>query len=377
MMKAILIDDEELALNYLEHQLLNIGDFQIVGKFTDPMIGKREIEKNEIDIVFLDIQTPKLNGIELAEQLLEVKPQLQIVFVTAYERYAIKAFELNALDYVLKPVGKQRLQNTMKRIQSMMEEHTPFSLQKSENLQMSLFQQVTIVDGGQEILLRWRTAKVQQLFLYLVQHRGTVVNKTAIIELLWPELEPEKAYHQLYTAIYHIRKTLAPFSKHFQISNTSEGYKVRLEQTILDVDQFELFVRSDLSLSAETIGEYEQAIALYKGDYLQEHNYIWAESERQRLQLQWVQTAVKVVDWYYANDEWDKAIMLCLDICHRYPLEEEAYFFLMKIFADMGRHSSVHKQYDQLTSVLWNELQEQPNPAITEWYRLWKQKNKE
>ncbi len=49
----------------------------------------------------------------------------------------------------------------------------------------------------------------------------------------------------------------------------------------------------------------------------------------------------------------------------------------MKIFADMGRHSSVHKQYDQLTSVLWNELQEQPNPAITEWYQLWKQKNKE
>ncbi|WP_238351824.1 LytR/AlgR family response regulator transcription factor [Brevibacillus brevis] len=73
-MKAILIDDEELALNYLEYQLLNIGDFEIIGKFTDPMIGKREIEKNEIDIVFLDIQTPKLNGIELAEQLLEVKP---------------------------------------------------------------------------------------------------------------------------------------------------------------------------------------------------------------------------------------------------------------------------------------------------------------
>ncbi|MGF9905254.1 response regulator [Brevibacillus porteri] len=93
-------------------------------------MGKRAIEKNEIDIVFLDIQIPKLNGIELAEQLLEVKPQLQIVFVTAYERYAIKAFELNALDYVLNPVGKQRLQNTMKRIQSMMEEHTTFSLQK-------------------------------------------------------------------------------------------------------------------------------------------------------------------------------------------------------------------------------------------------------
>ncbi|EST52226.1 hypothetical protein T458_26950 [Brevibacillus panacihumi W25] len=82
-MKAILIDDEQLALNYLEHQLVHIADVEIIGKFTDPMVGKRAIEKNEIDIVFLDIQIPKLNGIELAEQLLEMKPQLQIVFVTA------------------------------------------------------------------------------------------------------------------------------------------------------------------------------------------------------------------------------------------------------------------------------------------------------
>jgi len=143
------------------------------------------------------------------------------------------------------------------------------------------------------------------------------------------------------------------------------------------VDQFEQFFRSDLSLSAKTIGEYEQAIALCKGDYLQEHKYIWAESERQRLQLQWVQTALKMVDWYYANDEWDKAMTLCLDICQRYPLEEGAYFYLMKIFADMGRHSSVHMQYEQVKDVLWNELQEHPNQAITEWYHLRKQKNKE
>lgn len=376
-MKAILIDDEQLALNYLEHQLVHIADVEIIGKFTDPMVGKRAIEKNEIDIVFLDIQIPKLNGIELAEQLLEMKPQLQIVFVTAYERYAIKAFELNALDYVLKPVGKQRLQTTMKRIQSRLEDHAALSLQKSEKLHMSLFQQVTIIDGGEEIPLRWRTAKVQQLFLYLVQHRGRAVNKTTIIELLWPELEPEKAYHQLYTAIYHIRKTLAPFEKYFRIANISEGYLLKLEHIILDVDQFEQFFRSDAVLSAETIGEYEQAVALCKGDYLQEHNYVWAESERQRLQLQWVQTALKMVDWYYANEEKDKAITLCLDICQRYPLEEEAYFYLMKIFADMGRHTSVHGQYEQLKNVLQTELQEHPNPAITEWYQRWQQKNKE
>ncbi|WNC14802.1 response regulator [Brevibacillus brevis] len=377
-MRAILIDDEELALNYLEHQLLTIGNIHVIGKFTDPAMGKQAVEKNDVDIVFLDIQIPKLNGIELAEQLLQMKPHLHIVFVTAYERYAIKAFELNALDYVLKPVGKQRLRNTVQRIQSRTDEHAAFPFPKTEKLQMNLFQQVTILAEEQQIIpLRWRTAKVQQLFLYLVQHRGTAVNKTAIIELLWPELEPDNALHQLYTAVYYIRKTLAPFGECFQISNTSEGYLLKLEQISLDVDKFEQFYRSGLLLSAETIGEYEAAIGLCKGDYLQEHNYVWAESERQRLQLQWVQTALKMVDWYYTNDKWDKAMTLCLDICHRYPLEEEAYFYLMKVYDVMGRHSLVHKQYDQLKKVLQKELQVQPNPSITEWFDLWKQKNKE
>ena len=70
-----------------------------------------------MDIVFLDIQIPEINGIELAEQLLEMKPKLSIVFVTAYDNFAIKAFELNALDYILKmPVRKERLLNTVERI---------------------------------------------------------------------------------------------------------------------------------------------------------------------------------------------------------------------------------------------------------------------
>lgn len=54
-MRAILIDDEELALNYLEHQLLTIGNIQVIGKFADPVMGKQAVEKNDVDIVFLDI----------------------------------------------------------------------------------------------------------------------------------------------------------------------------------------------------------------------------------------------------------------------------------------------------------------------------------
>ena len=91
-MKVILIDDEELSLRYLEYLLITIGEFEIVGKYTDPFKGRQAVQEHDIDIVFLDIHIPEWNGIELAETLLEKKPELNVVFITSYEEYAIKAF---------------------------------------------------------------------------------------------------------------------------------------------------------------------------------------------------------------------------------------------------------------------------------------------
>ncbi|MEJ8548359.1 response regulator [Brevibacillus borstelensis] len=374
-MKAILIDDEPMALHFLERQLSGIEDLQIVGKFRDPFVGKQAVETSDVDLVFLDIQIPELNGMKLAEQLLACKPGLHIVFVTAHDDYAIRAFELNALDYVLKPVVRERLLNTVQRIRS---EAPARNIPQAEILKMSLFQQVAIADGeGQPLELRWRTTKVQQLFLYLVQYRGQIVPKTALVDLLWSDLEPGKALQQLYTAVYYIRKTLGPYEKHFTISSTSEGYLMKLEHVQLDVDQFDKFIQSEVAIREDTIQDYESALGLVKGDYLQEHDYVWAESERQRLQAYWVQLSLQVVNWYYSNHQMEKALVRCLDICHRFPLEEEANLLLMKIFAAQGKHVAVHQQYNRIKELLQAELQEQPSPFLGEWYEQWKEDNKE
>src|SRR5699024_8272794 len=111
-MQVILIDDEKLAIDYLEYQLKSVSDFKIIGRYTKPFEGKQAIEQSDVDLVFLDIEIPDLNGIELANKILEKKPNLPIVFVTAYDDYAIEAFELNAIDYILKPVSTSRLSMT-------------------------------------------------------------------------------------------------------------------------------------------------------------------------------------------------------------------------------------------------------------------------
>jgi two-component system LytT family response regulator len=112
-MKTILVDDEKVAIHRLKQSLANYPSIQIMGEATNGAEAVLLINAMHPDLVFLDIQMPGLNGFEVLDQL-EYTPM--IVFVTAYEEYAVKAFEKNSLDYLLKPVEHERLSITLKRI---------------------------------------------------------------------------------------------------------------------------------------------------------------------------------------------------------------------------------------------------------------------
>ncbi|MBP3040222.1 response regulator [Bacillaceae bacterium Marseille-Q3522] len=370
-MKVILVDDEQLALDLLERQLVKMKHIEVVGKYVDPIFAKEKILQEEnVDVIFLDINLPEINGIELAEQLVEKKPDITIVFVTAYNEYAVKAFELNALDYVVKPVRFDRLSKTITRIQ----EHLQFSekrpKQTEKKICMNICKQVTIEDAT----IHWRTTKAQELFLYLLQNRGLLVRKSTLTDLLWPEFPPDKVYSQLYTTIYHVRKTLGQFGKHFHIKNTTEGYILNINNLILDVEEWEKRIQAAPPIGAKTMDLYHKIMSLYTGDYLQEYDYWWAESERQRLKRIWLHTSFQIADWYYKEGDMEMAISWYTKICNKQPEAEEAYFALMKIYAELGNQLLVKRHYDTLKNILMEELNIQPSTYISKWYHEWKKK---
>ncbi|MBL0328630.1 MAG: response regulator transcription factor [Bacteroidetes bacterium] len=112
-MKAILIDDERLARQELKSLLAAYPEIQIVGEANNVETAIESIKQLKPDVIFLDIQMPGKNGFELLEEISGVP---EVVFVTAYDEYAIRAFEVNALDYLLKPVQSNRLAETVKKI---------------------------------------------------------------------------------------------------------------------------------------------------------------------------------------------------------------------------------------------------------------------
>jgi two-component system, LytTR family, response regulator len=112
MIKAIIIDDEPLARTVVREFLKDYPDFQVVAECGDGFAGFKAIQDHSPDFVFLDVQMPKINGFEMLE-LLETKPD--IIFTTAFDEYAIQAFEKNAIDYLLKPFSKERFNQAINK----------------------------------------------------------------------------------------------------------------------------------------------------------------------------------------------------------------------------------------------------------------------
>ncbi len=105
-MRTILVDDEPIALEMLASLLLSYDDIEIVGSYTDPTIALKEIRNTKPQVIFLDIEMGRMNGLEASEAFISVDDTFEIVFITAYSQYAVDAFEVNAIDYLLKPIQK-------------------------------------------------------------------------------------------------------------------------------------------------------------------------------------------------------------------------------------------------------------------------------
>ena len=142
-MKVVIVDDERLARAELTQLLGEYDDVQIIGEAKNVDEATDLLKEKDADVVFLDIQMPEKNGFELLEQLPACP---DVVFVTAYDEYAIKAFEVNALDYLLKPVDPKRLSETLDKLRPRI------SPEKEENSdekpgKLSISDRIFIKDG--------------------------------------------------------------------------------------------------------------------------------------------------------------------------------------------------------------------------------------
>jgi DNA-binding LytR/AlgR family response regulator len=117
MYKVVIVDDEPGALSVLSKMVSEFFNFEVVGEFSSPDNLINEIASLRPDVLFLDIHLGGKSGVDIAKELYNNRCDTQIVFVSAYDRYALKAFEYNIIDYILKPVSRERLQKCIQKIE--------------------------------------------------------------------------------------------------------------------------------------------------------------------------------------------------------------------------------------------------------------------
>ncbi|KEK13411.1 histidine kinase [Lysinibacillus sphaericus] len=377
-MRIVLIDDEYLSITRLKTLLeeSKVPGIEVVGEYTDSLKAMDEIQSLQPSVVFLDIVMPDMDGLALGEKIQELLPDVEIVFTTGFDQYALDAFNLHAVDYLLKPIQISRLEKTLDRLEQINNKHKKSSRNSTI---INLFGGLRVVlPDGQTQILKWRTSKAKELFAYLLNHRDEIIYRDTILELFWPESDRDKASKQLYTAIYTIRQTLKNYGlEGVQISSPllNSGYKLLLEQTVVDVEQWLSSLKALPSLEKSTVDQHEQVFQLYTGDYLGDCDYLWAESEKERLRRLWLHHAQQLSEFYITNENYSAAIKVQETVQALFAGEEENYFILMKLYDLLNNVAAVEEQYLLLKKALQEHLAVEPSEEIENWYKRWKQTN--
>ena len=174
-MNIVIVDDEQIICSGIVKMVQGLRPAANVRGFTDAAEALEYLRSEPADVVFLDIQMPDINGLDLARRIKLLQPHCNVVFVTAYSEYAGEAWELHASGYVLKPVTRERLAEELDELRIQVPENEAFAVRTFGNFE--------VFHNG--VPVKFLYTKTKELFAYLIDRRGAMVSNRELISVLW------------------------------------------------------------------------------------------------------------------------------------------------------------------------------------------------
>jgi two-component SAPR family response regulator len=352
MIKAVLIDDERPALRALEYLLKNYKDIEIAGMFTNPLEAINKMTELNPQVVFLDIDMPQLQGMDAASLILDRCPQTDIVFVTAYDHYAVEAFEMHALDYFLKPVSTERFAKSINRILDKNGSMKP--LPATKKFRITTLGKFQAGWQGEEAI-KLRSEKTRELFAFLLYHAGRQISRDEILEAVWSDVDLPKAVHGLHNGIYYIRKSLQEYGVERNMIKIEGNYLLTLGDVELDSLLFKQNIKA-FKEARNNIEALEKAESLYFADYFEDSGWIWAEPERETLRQQYMDAVLGLAEVYMQTAIFDKAEEILLKAYKINPYMEEVSKLLINLYQQTNRKNRAIKHYRVYEKTLQEDL---------------------
>lgn len=353
-MRVLLIDDEKLALDMLESLLNKIDGIEIVGKYQNPESGLQNIRKEQVDVIFLDINMGSTHGIKFAEKITAEFDNIEIIFVTAYPQFALDAFEVDAMDYLLKPVNFNRLNKAILKARKRIEMYKLKSIstvQSRESLHAYTMSKFRLIDF-QHNLVTWRTKKVKELFIYLWHNKDNPVHKAKIIEELWPNMDAGKAMVLLHTTIYQLRKTLKETGIEKPVTLLNDQYVLSFSLSS-DVQELQELVQSNAVISENVA----RVLELYTGDYLEEDGYSWAIQQQLTLRESLICYLDHFITDSIHNQKNNHLVEASLEKLLQLDTYNETYMFkLMNYYGEMNNFPKLQTLYGEIKNTFKVDL---------------------
>jgi len=274
MMRIAAVDDEAHALERFERMIGDFKDIELCGLFETGEQLLSYLKEQPLDAVFLDIEMPEVNGLELSTRIMDLNEDIHIVFVTAFNQYAIEAFEVQAVDYILKPLTEERLDKTIHRLLK-----NKRTAKQHEKPFIQCFGDFEVFLGGEA--LPWKNSKAKEILAFLVQKDGVPVDWEKIADAIWPEYNCEKAQTNFHATTYLLRKRLAEAGISGILESGRGNYRIVTDQVDCDLYQFEGLIGSNKIKRKEDFRLFE---LLKQKGYMEASGYSWAQPRAAELE---------------------------------------------------------------------------------------------
>lgn len=220
-MRAIIVDDEKLMVMRFLRLSEGIPGMNIVGQFDDAENAIRYVKENRVELAFLDINMPIVNGIALARKLRAIRPDILIVFVTAYDEYIGDFNQVGGDYYIIKPYTRETLKMVMEKISFLRH-------RQQKELYIQTFGRFIVLKNGLPLPLRGRA---KEILAFLVTKRGREVSNSEIYGTLWEGREYSNEHMSVfYNALRRLKKTLKEASCEHLLISTAHGQMVNTQQ---------------------------------------------------------------------------------------------------------------------------------------------------
>ncbi len=378
MIRAIVIDDEQLTMEYICTLLKETGRTEVVGGYINPITALEEVFRLQPDVVFLDIEMPGLNGLQIAQRLYESDLQTETVFITEYNDYAIEAFRVNAIDYLLKPVAYNELSRTIGRVERRRGKHlVPGSKSQKVNIAALGGFNIWIEDDRDKKQLRWYAKKCKELMAYFAL-QGTLseVSKWKLIELLWNDKDSEKGDINLRSTLSRLNKTLRESGTEMRVISKRNSYILKGDNITVDALELQRLALDPKPIEKQSLFQYEAVVSSYKGTLLEGYEYPWSEELRVTYQRFFVILCRKLAEYYLEQEKNTVMALSIIEVWLSYePYDEEAHSMALKLHFIKGGRAAKQRYYDQLCDRFDKELGIKPSDRLIKLYKELKQRS--